>query len=185
MSKNVRTYQGIDLFPWQLSVHKGILRYGINSNHIHVVKSKRQVGKSLLIQGELLYFSLNYAKTINCCISPTLNQARKNYKDILNGVERSGVIKKKNDSLLEITFINDSTILFKSAEQKDNLRGYTYTGLLAIDEASYINDEIFSIVKPSTDVHRCPILITSTPKFRIGFFFELYQNGLTGTKGIS
>lgn len=185
MSKNVRTYQGIDLFPWQLSVHKGLLRYGINSNHIHVVKSKRQVGKSLLIQGELLYFSLNYAKTINCCISPTLNQARKIYKDILNGVERSGVIKKKNDSLLEITFINDSTILFKSAEQKDNLRGYTYTGLLAIDEASYINDEIFSIVKPSTDVHRCPILITSTPKFRIGFFFELYQKGLTGTKGIS
>lgn len=185
MSKNVRTYQGIDLFPWQLSVHKGLLRYGINSNHIHVVKSKRQVGKSLLIQGELLYFSLNYAKTINCCISPTLNQARKIYKDILNGVERSGVIKKKNDSLLEITFINDSTILFKSAEQKDSLRGYTYTGLLAIDEASYINDEIFSIVKPSTDVHRCPILITSTPKFRIGFFFELYQKGLTGTKGIS
>ena len=185
MSKNVRTYQGINLFPWQLSVHKGLLRYGINSNHIHVVKSKRQVGKSLLIQGELLYFSLNYAKTINCCISPTLNQARKIYKDILNGVERSGVIKKKNDSLLEITFINDSTILFKSAEQKDNLRGYTYSGLLAIDEASYINDEIFSIVKPSTDVHRCPILITSTPKFRIGFFFELYQKGLTGTKGIS
>ena len=57
MSKNVRTYQGIDLFPWQLSVHKGLLSYGIISNHIHVVKSKRQVGNSLLMLGELLYSS--------------------------------------------------------------------------------------------------------------------------------
>lgn len=184
-TNKTQTYTGLNLFPWQMSVHKGLLKYGINSNHIHVVKSKRQCGKSLLIEGELLYFSINNPKTVNGCISPTLNQARKVYKDILNATEQSGVIKKKNDSLLEITLINNSTILFKSAEQKDALRGYTYSGLLAIDEASYINDEIFSIVKPSTDVHRCPILITSTPKFRLGFFFELYQKGLTGVKGIS
>lgn len=175
----------MDLFPWQADVHKGLLKYGVGSGHIHVVKSKRQVGKSLLIIGELLYFAINYPRTVNGCISPTLNQSRKIYKDILNGVEKSGVIKKKNDSLLEITFINDSSILFKSAEQKDNLRGYTYTGLLCIDEAAYINDEVYSIVKPSTDVHRCPVLITSTPKFRLGFFFELFNKGITGIKGIS
>ena len=175
----------MDLFPWQADVHKGLLKYGVGSGHIHIVKSKRQVGKSLLIIGELLYFAINNPRTVNGCISPTLNQSRKIYKDILNGVEKSGVIKKKNDSLLEITFINNSTILFKSAEQKDNLRGYTYTGLLCIDEAAYINDEVYSIVKPSTDVHRCPVLITSTPKFRLGFFFELFNKGLTGVKGIS
>lgn len=175
----------MDLFPWQADVHKGLLKYGVGSGHIHIVKSKRQVGKSLLIIGELLYFAINNPKTVNGCISPTLNQSRKIYKDILNAIEKSGVVKKKNDSLLEITFINDSTILFKSAEQKDNLRGYTYTGLLCIDEAAYIQDEVFSIVKPSTDVWRCPVLITSTPKFRLGFFFELFNKGLTGVKGIS
>lgn len=175
----------MDLFPWQADVHKGLLKYGVGSGHIHIVKSKRQVGKSLLIIGELLYFAINNPKTVNGCVSPTLNQSRKIYKDILNAIEKSGVVKKKNDSLLEITFINNSTILFKSAEQKDNLRGYTYTGLLCIDEAAYIQDEVFSIVKPSTDVWRCPVLITSTPKFRLGFFFELFNKGLTGVKGIS
>lgn len=175
----------MDLFPWQADVHKGLLKYGVGSGHIHIVKSKRQVGKSLLIIGELLYFAINNHKTVNGCISPTLNQSRKIYKDILNAIEKSGVVKKKNDSLLEITFINDSTILFKSAEQKDNLRGYTYTGLLCIDEAAYISDEVYGIVKPSTDVWRCPVLITSTPKFRLGFFFELFNKGLTGVKGIS
>lgn len=175
----------MNLFPWQADVHKGLCKYGIGSGHIHIIKSKRQVGKSLLIIGELLFTAINNPKTVNGCISPTLNQSRKIYKDILNAIEKSGVVKKKNDSLLEITFINGSTILFKSAEQKDNLRGYTYTGLLCIDEAAYIQDEVFSIVKPSTDVHRCPVLITSTPKFRVGFFFELFTKGLSGVKGIS
>lgn len=175
----------MDLFPWQADVHKGLLEHGLGSGHIHVVKSKRQVGKSLLIIGELLYFSINYPKTVNGCISPTLNQARKIYKDILNAIEDSGIVLKKNDSLLQIELINKSTIMFKSAEQRESLRGYTYTGLLCIDEAAYINDEIFSIVKPSTDVWRCPVLITSTPKFRIGFFFELFTKGQTGAKNIT
>lgn len=168
------------LFPWQLSVHRGLEKYGKGSGHIHICKSKRQVGKSLLLIGELLYFSINHKSTVNGCISPTLNQSRKLYKEILKITQDTGVIKKKNDSLLEIEFINGSTILFKSAEQRDNLRGYTYTGLLCIDEAAYIQDEIYSIVKPSTDVHKTPVLIVSTPKFRLGFFFELFAKGLTG-----
>lgn len=168
------------LFPWQLSVHRGLQKYGKGSGHIHICKSKRQVGKSLLLIGELLYFSINHKSTVNGCISPTLNQSRKLYKEILKITQDTGVIKKKNDSLLEIEFINGSTILFKSAEQRDNLRGYTYTGLLCIDEAAYIQDEIYSIVKPSTDVHKTPVLIVSTPKFRLGFFFELFAKGLTG-----
>ena len=182
---NTTTFEGFSLFPWQADVHKGLLAQGLGSGHIHVVKSKRQVGKSLLIIGELLYFSINYPKTINGCISPTLNQARKIYKDILNAIEDSGIVLKKNDSLLQIELINKSTIMFKSAEQRESLRGYTYTGLLCIDEAAYINDEIFSIVKPSTDVWRCPVLITSTPKFRLGFFFELFSKGQAGAKNIT
>lgn len=184
MSKQ-QTYKGLKLFPWQLEVHKGLLKNGIGSGHIHIVKSKRQVGKSKLLIGELLYFAINNKKTVNGCISPTLNQARKIYKEILKATEKSGVIKKKNDSLLEIEFINESTILFKSAEQRESLRGYTYTGLLCIDEAAYINDEIFSTVKPSTDVYRTPMLIVSTPKFKLGFFFDLYQKGKMGVKNIS
>lgn len=168
------------LFDWQLAVHRGLQKYGKGSGHIHICKSKRQVGKSLLLIGELLCFAINHSGTVNGCISPTLNQSRKLYKEILKITQDTGVIKKKNDSLLEIEFINNSTILFKSAEQRDNLRGYTYTGLLCIDEAAYIADEIYSIVKPSTDVHKTPVLIVSTPKFRLGFFFELFNKGITG-----
>lgn len=179
-----KKFIGSRLFDWQADVHNGLLKNGRGSHYIHCVKSKRQVGKSHLILGELLFFAINFAKTVNGCISPTMNQVRKIYKEILKVTENSGVIKKKNDSLLEIEFINGSTILFKSAEQRDNLRGYTYSGILCIDEAAYISDEIYGIIKPSTDVHRCPILMVSTPKFRVGFFYQTYQQGLDGARGI-
>ena len=177
MSRKEVTLLGYKPFLWQRAVHQGIDKYGKNSGHIHCVKAKRQIGKSFIIINELLRFAINYEYTTSCCLSPTLNQARKIYKEILKVSQDLPIIKKKNDSLLEIEFINDSVIVFKSAEQRESLRGYTFTGILCIDEAAYIQDDIYSIIKPTTDVHQCPILIVSTPKFRMGFFFDLFQMG--------
>lgn len=177
-NNKIITCIGYKPFAWQKYVHCGISKFGKGTGHIHCVKAKRQIGKSYIIINELLRFSLNYKNITNGCLSPTLSQSRKIYRDILKACDGSGVISKKNDSLLEIHFINGSQILFKSAEQRDALRGYTYDGILCIDEAAYINDEVYSLIKPSTDVWRCPILMVSTPRFRMGFFYENYTLGL-------
>lgn len=158
-------------------MHRGIDKYGFRSSHIHCVKAKRQIGKSFIIINELLRFAINYTNTVSCCLSPTLNQARKIYKQILKVTDQTGVVIKKNDSLLEIEFINGSVLVFKSAEQRESLRGYTFNGILCIDEAAYISDEIWSIIRPTCDVYQAPILMVSTPKFRMGFFFETFQMG--------
>lgn len=173
---NKKTFIGYKPFKWQLFVHQGIDKYGLKSGHIHCVKAKRQIGKSQIILNELLRQSINKSGIASCCLSPTLNQARKIYKEILKVTEGSGAIEKKNDSLLEIQFCNGSVIYFKSAEQRENLRGYTFH-FLCIDEASYISDEIYSIIRPTCDVYQAPILMVSTPKFRMGFFYDTYQRG--------
>ena len=173
----VKTFIGYKPFPWQAVVHRGLDKYGYRSAHIHCVKAKRQIGKSFIIINELLRFAINYTNTVSCCLSPTLNQARKIYKQILKATDQTGVIIKKNDSLLEIEFINGSVLVFKSAEQRESLRGYTFNGILCIDEAAYISDEVWSIIRPTCDVYQAPILMVSTPKFRMGFFFETFQMG--------
>lgn len=173
----VKTFIGYKPFPWQAVVHRGLDKYGYRSSHIHCVKAKRQIGKSFIIINELLRFAINYTNTVSCCLSPTLNQARKIYKQILKVTDQTGVIIKKNDSLLEIEFINGSVLVFKSAEQRESLRGYTFNGILCIDEAAYISDEVWSIIRPTCDVYQAPILMVSTPKFRMGFFFETFQMG--------
>ena len=180
--KKNKTFVGYHPFEWQRAVHYGISNY--RKGYIHCVKAKRQIGKSYIIINELLRTAINFKNTVSCCLSPTLNQARKIYKEILKATQDTGVVRKKNDSLLEIELINNSTIVFKSAEQKENLRGYTFSGILCIDEAAYISDEVWSIIRPTCDVHQAPILMVSTPKFKMGFFYDIYVMGLSGNKKI-
>lgn len=111
-------------------------------------------------------------------VSPTLKQARKVFKEIKSAIEGTSVFFKANESLYEILLKNGSSIQFVSAEQKDNLRGFTVSGILILDEAAFIDDELFNLILPTTDVHKAPVLIVSTPLYRTGFFHDFYMNGL-------
>lgn len=147
---------------------------------IVTVNSSRQKGKSYMIANVLLYFAINYARTKNYCVSPTLKQSKAIFHLIVDAIVKSGIIKSKNATDLTITLINGSTINFKSAEQRDALRGYT-ADFLAIDECAFIPDEIFYLILPWTDAKKAPILMTSTPFVKGGFFYQYFNYGLDGT----
>lgn len=133
-----------------------------------------------MCQGILLHYALNIERSKNALISPTMAQARKIYKEMVDAVYSSGVIKKKNETLLEIEFINGSTIFFKSAEIRDGLRGYTVTGVLILDEAAFLSPELLELVLPWRQVSNAPMLLVSTPKIRDGVFYNYYKEGLDG-----
>lgn len=149
-----------------------------------VVKSSRQKGKSFMIANILLYFALNWNKTKNICVSPTLKQAKNIYKTIMDAIEKTGIVKNSNATDLEITFINRSNIRFLSAEMGESLRGYTVTGILCIDECCYISDEVFNTIKPWVDYNKSPILMVSTPYVKQGFFWQYYNYGLEGVNKV-
>lgn len=153
----------------------GVLSY---PHSIHVCKSKRQVGKSVACEMLILKVAVDKPKSFSMYLSPTLKQSRKVFKEVKNAIEGSSVFFKANEALFEIILRNGSVIQFVSAEQKDNLRGYTISGMLVVDEAAFISDEIFDLILPTTDVHQAPILIVSTPLFRSGFFYDFYTDGL-------
>lgn len=154
-----------------------------NSKHKHrtvTVVSKRQVGKSLMAENLLLYFAINFDRTVSICVSPTLGQARKLFKEIVDAVSESDIIKASNATLLELTLANNSQILFKSAEQREALRGFTCTGICIIDESAYVEDSVYYTILPWVDVSGAPMLLISTPRVRSGFFFDSYCRGLEG-----
>ena len=145
------------------------------------VKSSRQKGKSLMLANLLLYFAINYAKTKNFCVSPTLKQAKAIYKTIMDAIEGTPVIKNSNATDLSIRLINGSTIDFKSAEQRQGLRGYT-ADFLCIDECCFIPDDIFYLILPWVDAKKAPMIMTSTPFVKDGFFWRYYNYGLNREK---
>lgn len=173
----VKHFQGIKPFSYQQAVINEV-KDAKGSGKTVVVKSRRQVGKSVLIANLLLYYAINYKGTKNYVLSPTLKQGKNIYKTIINAISGCGIIKSKNATDLFITLINGSSISIKSAEQKESLRGETCTGILCIDECAYISSEVYNIVKPWCDFHKAVTLMVSTPFVKSGFFWEYYNHGL-------
>lgn len=146
-----------------------------------VVKSSRQKGKTITVANILLFYAINH-RTKNYYIAPTLKQAKEIYKTITSAIGNSGIVKASNATDLIIGLINGSKINFKSAEQgTEALRGYTCDGILCIDEAAFIDDEIFHTILPWTDFNKADILMTSTPFVKAGFFWDYYNYGLEGS----
>lgn len=166
------------LEPWQKEVYDDLHEARGNGN-IYVVKSKRQVGKSCLASVLLIEYGLT-AKCISVVCEPTQAQSRRLFKQISDMMGKTGLVKSANSQLLTMEFTNGSEILFKSAEQRDALRGFTVSGLLVIDEAAFTPDPIFEILYPTCDANNAPILVISTPLFCSGEFHKLYMLGKDG-----
>lgn len=161
------------LEPWQKEVYDYLHTYP--SDTITTVLAKRQCGKSILC----IMIALTYAlerKTVNIIIEPTLHQCRRVYQQITEMLTGSNIVKASNSQTLEITFVNNSQIIFKSAEQGNSLRGLSCSGILILDECAYIADSIIEILLPIVDARKCPILAVSTPLFTSGYFYEFFTD---------
>lgn len=176
------TIQFPKLEEWQQEVYDA-MNGAERSGNVYVVKSKRQVGKSCLAAILLIQYAIT-SKCISVVVEPTQAQSRRLYKQITDMMTPTGLVKSANSQLLTMEFSNGSEILFKSAEQKDALRGFTVSGLLVIDEAAFIPDAIFEILYPTCDANNAPILVISTPLFCSGEFYNLYSRGMDGDSRI-
>lgn len=182
----IKTYIGYKPYEHQKAVHDFISSIGPKAGYIICCKSKRQVGKSALIEQELLRSAINYSNSVSILLTLTYPNCKKIYDEMLEGIKGTGILEKENSSDLEFQFINGSKILFKSCVLKDRLRGYTVKngGICVIDEAAYIPDEIFGIVSPWCDVHRANTILVSTPRLKQGFFYEYYNEGLENSPNV-
>ena len=130
-----------------------------------------------MLESILLKTAIEKNKTVSILLSPTLEQARKIFNEIKAVVKPTPVYARHNDIQLNLVLKNGSRILFRSAEQKNSLRGYTVTGIYCIDEAAFIPDDIFYETLAWVNVSKAPIVVCSTPKFKLGWFYKYYMIG--------
>ena len=161
------------LEPWQRDVFEACKLH--NWQGTYVIKSIRQVGKSYFSRYLLLFFAMYKKKSVSLFVSPIMEQSRKVFDEVAQAIGRHA---NSNGTFKEITLQNGSKILFRSAEQGDNLRGLTISGALIIDEAAFIPDDKFfySVLLPMTNVYKPPIFMFSTPQFKMGFFYNNFNN---------
>lgn len=166
--------------PYQRQVLDGLLADW--QDGLHIVKAVRQCGKSMMLENLLIKVSLQHPNQTSVLITPTYKQGKRLYKNILRKFRHTVLYGGSDGQDLVFTFCNGSEVKIMSAEQGDNIRGETVTayGVLVVDEAAYIKDEVYYAATPFTNAHRPPTVIVSTPRFRSGFFYDLYNEGMKG-----
>lgn len=164
------------MYPWQKEVITQVIQDSSNpDNHNYVICSPRQVGKSFLLMSIISYFTIAKQST-SVFLEPTFNQCRKVYRSMFKMLAKNNLIKSASGSTFDIELTNGSEINFRSAMQKDSLRGLTVSGVLILDEAAYIPDDVYDIVQPFTNVHKAPTIMVSTPVAKSGFFWDAFNN---------
>jgi hypothetical protein len=144
------------------------------------VVAGRQIGKSLLGMNIAIHWAINDPKCTIYWVSPTDSQAHKVYKQIINAIVETGIIKSKKGGKgdTEIILINGSRLLFRSAASEDSLRGESVNYMI-LDEGAFIkSDTINTILLPMLNVKGKKCLVITTPKSK-NWVFDWYNKGLT------
>lgn len=150
-------------------------------NSIITIKSARQRGKTYTLMILSLRQCINNENNTTIIICPSFSACRKQYKDFIKAVGKIPVVKSANSSYFEIDFVNGSVLKFKSAEQRDNLRGDT-ADLLIFDEGSFIDMETALECFNYVNTTDGDIVIASTPTFQDdgNLFYKYYKAALEG-----
>ena len=154
-----------------------------------IARWSRQCGKTILAEVMLIEY-LCKPKTFNAYISPTYSQGRKVYKELVELLEPSGIIKKANSSTLTIETIFKSTFQAFSMDSPNSIRGFTVSGILVMDECAFFPDTLVdgsdpwsSVIMPITKARKPKVLAISTPKGKRGFWYDMYLKAVEGENG--
>lgn len=140
-----------------------------------VIAAGRRWGKSFLSLNELAKFSCE-PKQRCLYVAPTYRQAKtimwQELKDRL--IERQWV-KKINESELQITLVNESTISLRSTDNYDALRGGKYN-FIVMDECADMNpDAWFQVLRPTLSDTLGHAMFITSPKGR-NWVYDLWTN---------
>ena len=166
-----------NLMPYQKGVID-IVTSGTADDKIVAVKSPRQMGKSATITCLLITVAATKPGSTSIVVSLTYKNLQELFRTIAK--QCKGICQTHGDNN-SIEFINGSRILFLSAATGENVRGFTASGVLLFDESAYISDTFIDACLPFANRYKVPIVLFSTPRFKSGKFWELWNSPNTIT----
>ena len=146
-----------------------------NRCHWGIVVTGRQFGKTLLAMNSILYWLGNNNNKLGVWATPFNQQGDAVYDEIV--FTAKSIIASANSQSKKIVFKNGSTLLFRSLENYEAFRGYTFD-YGVIDECAFVREEAWKVVRPTFAVHGKKVLVISTPRVK-NTFYKMYQLGLS------
>ena len=147
-----------------------------DKNRFRILAMGRRGGKSYLAMNEMAKFA-RFPEQRILAVAPTYKQCKNIWWNDLKGmmIEKNWA-KKINESELQITLVNNSTITLRSSENYDALRGAKYN-FIVLDECADMKPEVwFQVLRPTLSDTGGHALFISSPKGR-NWFYELWCEG--------
>jgi hypothetical protein len=155
--------------PWQSEV--------LQAPHSRLLLNcARQSGKSTVVAVLALVEAVTVPGTKVLLLSRSHRQSTQLFRIVTSFFRRlkSPFLKRQTQHELELTNLSSVVCL---PCREDTIRGYSNIGILIIDEAARVPDDLYRAVRPMLAVSRGRLICLSTPYGKRGFFHDAWANG--------
>jgi hypothetical protein len=160
---------GLEPDPWQAEVLTG-------GHPRLLLNCCRQAGKSTTVAVLGLARALFEPFTQVLLVSRSFRQSAELFRTVTGFHRRLGSELLKRQTVQELQLTNHSRVVCLPCRE-ETIRGYANIGLLIIDEAARVPDDLYRAVRPMLAVSGGHLICLSTPYGKRGFFWEAWARG--------
>ena len=149
-----------------------------------ILDCSRQSGKSSILAVLAFWTALTHENGLILIVAEQRqsNEDLRKVRELVRGYDK--YLRKKYGGALtcglltenvgSLEFANHSRIVALPANEK--VRGFSAPTLVVIDEAAWVDDEVFIAVDPMMEVSQGKLIIASTPNGTSGFYYREWSN---------
>src|SRR5829696_548098 len=142
-----------------------------------LLNCSRQSGKSTISAIIALHRALYHPGSLVLALAPALRQSQELFGKIAAFYRDLGrPVAPQGERKLSLELENGSRIITLPGSEK-TIRGFSGVGLLLVDEAARVDDELYFAVRPMLAVSGGSLMMLTTPAGRRGVFFEEWSEG--------
>lgn len=155
--------------PWQREV--------LHGDHSRLLLNCcRQAGKSTVVAAYALQRALAKPELLVLLVSPSLRQSTELFRLVRRFHGAVVESPPARQTAQELVLANGSRIVSLPCNE-DTIRGFSNVGLLIIDEAARVPDDLYLAVRPMLAVSGGQLICMSTPWGKRGFFHDAWAGG--------
>jgi hypothetical protein len=161
---------GFDPDPWQEDL------LGSSSDRV-LLNCSRQSGKSTISAIIALHRALYHPGSLVLALAPALRQSQELFGKVAGFYRDLGrPVAPQGERKLSLELENGSRIITLPGSEK-TIRGFSGVGLLLVDEAARVDDELYFAVRPMLAVSGGSLMMLTTPYGKRGAFYEEWTSG--------
>jgi len=147
-----------------------------------ILNCTRQWGKSTTCAIKAVHYANFHPHSLVIVASPSLRQSGEFLRKARKALSQLGIrARGDGENICSLLLPNGSRIV-GLPENEDTIRGFSGVGLMIIDEAARVSDEMYQALRPMLAVGNGALWLMSTPNGRSGFFYREWSGNRPWTR---